>query len=121
MIGKRLKELREKRGWTQSQIASKLGVASNTYNNYENDSRGVSETMLVSIANLFGVSLDFLMGRVNVPDAVLTAVERGFSDAIELEDEQEFLKLNILIGGKPLTKEEKKLFRALIRAKRGLE
>jgi len=29
--------------------------------------------------------------------------------------------MNITIGGKPLTNDEKKLFRALIRAKRGLD
>jgi hypothetical protein len=47
-------------------------------------------------------------------------MERQFSDAIEL-DEKDFLKMVITIGGNPLTSEEKKLFRALIRAKRGLE
>jgi hypothetical protein len=80
----------------------------------------VSEEMLIKLADLFGVSVDYLLGRVNLPDAVLTSMERQFSDAIEL-DEKDFLKMVITIGGNPLTSEEKKLFRALIRAKRGLE
>jgi transcriptional regulator with XRE-family HTH domain len=120
MIGKRLKEVREKRKWTQTYVANQMGIAPNTYNNYENDTRGVSEEMLVKIADLFGVSIDYLLGRVNVPDGVLTAMERNLSDSIEL-NEKDFLKLNITVAGKPLTTEEKKLFRALIRAKRGLE
>jgi transcriptional regulator with XRE-family HTH domain len=120
MIGKRLREIREKKGWTQTYVAVLLQIAKNTYNGYECDARGVSEEMLIKIADLFGVSVDYLLGRVNIPDAVLTAMERSFSDSIEL-DEKEFFKLNITIGGKPLTADEKKLFRALIRAKRGLD
>lgn len=120
MIGKRLREIREKKNWTQTHVAELLNVAKNTYNGYENDVRGVSEEMLIKIADLFGVSVDYLLGRVNIPDAVLTAMERQFSDAIELE-EKDFIKMNLTIGGNPLTNEEKKLFRALIRAKRGLE
>jgi transcriptional regulator with XRE-family HTH domain len=120
MIGKRLREIREKKGWTQTYVSELLEIAKNTYNGYENDARGVSEEMLIKIADLFGVSVDFLLGRVNIPDAVLTALEKDFSKAIEI-DEKEFLKMNITISGTPLTVEEKKLFRALIRAKRGLK
>jgi transcriptional regulator with XRE-family HTH domain len=120
MIGKRLREIREKKNWTQTYVAELLNIPKNTYNGYENDVRGVSEEMLIKLADLFGVSVDYLLGRVNLPDAVLTSMERQFSDAIEL-DEKDFLKMVITIGGNPLTSEEKKLFRALIRAKRGLE
>jgi transcriptional regulator with XRE-family HTH domain len=120
MIGKRMRQLREKRGWTQAYVAEKLDIKTNTLTNYELENRGLTEEMIVKVADLFGVSVDYLLGRVNIPDAVLTAMERSFSDSIEL-DEQDFLKLNITVAGKPLTVEEKKLFRALIRAKRGLE
>jgi hypothetical protein len=120
MIGKRMRELRERRGWTQSYVAEKLGIKTNTLTNYELENRGLTEDRIVSVADLFGVSVDYLLGRVNVPDGVLTAMERNLSDSIEL-NEKEFLKLNITVAGKPLTTEEKKLFRALIRAKRGLE
>lgn len=120
MIGKRMRQLREKRGWTQAYVAEKLNIKTNTLTNYELENRGLTEEMIVKVADLFGVSVDYLLGRVNIPDAVLTAMERSFSDSIEL-DEQEFIKLNITMAGKPLTVEEKKLFRALIRAKRGLE
>lgn len=120
MIGNRLKELRKNRKWTQAFVAGKLGVQTNTYTGYENDTRGVSEEMLIKLADLYGVSVDFLLGRVNVPDAVLTTFEKTFSDQIEMS-EKEFLKLNITMNGQPLSVEEKKLFRALIRAKRGLD
>lgn len=119
VIGKRLRDLREKRGWTQTYTAKMLSVAHNTYNNYETGLRGVSEEMLVRIADLFNVSVDYLLGRVNLPDAVLTAVEKKLSDAVELS-EDDFVKMNITIEGKPLSIEEKKLFHALIKAKRGL-
>jgi transcriptional regulator with XRE-family HTH domain len=120
MIGKRMRELRERRGWTQSYVAEKLGIKTNTLTNYELENRGLTEDRIVMVADLFGVSVDYLLGRVNIPEGVLTAMERNLSDSIEL-NERDFLNLNITVEGKPLTTEEKKLFRALIRAKRGLE
>ena len=38
-LGKRLKELREERGYTQKQVAGKLGLNSVTYLHYEKEQR----------------------------------------------------------------------------------
>ena len=58
----RLRELRGQLGCKQSDIASALGIASNTYSQYETGARTPSPEMLVTIAKYFNVSVDYLLG-----------------------------------------------------------
>ena len=59
----RLREARQRKGWTINQMAEKAGVAVNSISGYE---RGKSEpTMfaLVLLADTLGVTTDYLTGR----------------------------------------------------------
>lgn len=53
-----LKELRARKGWTQSQTALKLGVSTQTYNAWEKDISNVGISKVNALAELFDVSLD---------------------------------------------------------------
>lgn len=59
----RLKELRTQRGLTQSQIGELLGVSCVTIARYEAGEREPSNAKLTTLANYFGVTVDYLMGR----------------------------------------------------------
>ena len=59
----RLKELRLKKGLTQTELGEKVGVKQNTFTNWENGKREPSYENLVKLADLFEVSLDWLFGR----------------------------------------------------------
>ena len=59
----RLKELRLKKGLTQTELGEKVGVKQNTFTNWENGKREPSFENLVKLADLFEVSLDWLFGR----------------------------------------------------------
>ncbi len=59
----RLKELRKQAGLTQREMAEKLFVAQPSYIRYENGSSEPSQENLVRIADLFDVSVDYLLGR----------------------------------------------------------
>ena len=61
-MGKRLKELREERGYTQKQIADKLGLNSVTYLHYEKEQREPPLALLADMAQLYGVTVDYLLG-----------------------------------------------------------
>lgn len=66
-LGARLAYLREKKGWTKTYVANKLGIKTvSTYANWEYDTRQPDNEMLVKIADLFDVSLDFLLGRSEI-------------------------------------------------------
>ena len=58
----RLKMLRRQQSWSQSELASMLGVAQNTISNWENGSRLIDQETLVRISKLFKVSVDYLLG-----------------------------------------------------------
>lgn len=53
-----LKELRARKGLTQAQTASKLGITTQTYNAWEKDISNVGISKVNALANLFDVSLD---------------------------------------------------------------
>ena len=59
----KLKELRTKKGLTQQELAVKLNIARSTYNGYEQNFSEPSIEMLCNIANIYNVSLDYLVGR----------------------------------------------------------
>ena len=59
----RLKELRLKKGLTQTELGEKVGVKQNTFTNWENGKREPNFETLLKLADFFGVSLDWLFGR----------------------------------------------------------
>lgn len=59
----RLKELRLKKGLTQTELGEKVGVKQNTFTNWEKDKREPSFENLIKLADLLEVSLDWLFGR----------------------------------------------------------
>lgn len=59
----RLKMLREKAGWTQEELAEKIKVSDVTINRYEKGTRRPDMDILELFADIFGVSVDYLLGR----------------------------------------------------------
>lgn len=59
----RLLEQRKLEKLTQKQMAEKLGITQPSYIRYENGSSEPSLETLVKIADIFDVSVDFLLGR----------------------------------------------------------
>lgn len=64
----RLKELRKQKGLNQTAFAKAFGVAQNTVSNWENGNRTLDTATANQIANFFGVSVDYLLGRETVTD-----------------------------------------------------
>ena len=63
----RLRELRIKSGLTQNVIATKLGVSGQTILNWENGIYEPKISQLIELADLFNVTVDYLIERENVP------------------------------------------------------
>lgn len=58
--------LREKRGYSQQQLADVLHVSKNSVSHYELRECMPSIDVLISIADVFDVSVDYLLGRSSV-------------------------------------------------------
>ena len=63
VFSERLKELRLKKGLTQTELGEKVGVKQNTFTNWEKGRREPSSENLIKLADLLEVSLDWLFGR----------------------------------------------------------
>lgn len=65
MLGKKIKFLRNEQGITQDQLADYINVSRQSVWGYENNSVEPSLNVLVKIADVFNVSLDYLLCRTN--------------------------------------------------------
>lgn len=63
MFSQRLKQSRQMRAFTQQQIADLLDITINSYQKYEQGTRSPSFDILIKIADLYDVSIDWLLGR----------------------------------------------------------
>ncbi len=59
----RIKELRKQKRLTQEQISARLGVGRTTYLGYENGKIGIPAKRLEQLADMFGVSIDYISGK----------------------------------------------------------
>lgn len=66
-FGIQLRKLRKERGLRQKDVAEVLGIAQTTVANYETGIRFPDELTLHQAADYFGVTLDYLLGRSDVP------------------------------------------------------
>ncbi|MBR4382561.1 MAG: helix-turn-helix transcriptional regulator [Selenomonadaceae bacterium] len=54
---------------TQREVASSIGMAESAYQRYEQGKREPAFRQLLTLADTFNVSLDYLVGRTDKPDA----------------------------------------------------
>lgn len=76
MFSIRLKELREKQGLSQAQLGKKLGVGQSTVGMWENGKNKPQNAKLEMLANIFSVSVDYLLGRDEETTTDMTDEER---------------------------------------------
>ena len=60
-----IRNLRIDNGYTQKQIAQQLGLSQNTYSQYEVGVLNYPVDALMILADFYGVSVDYLLGRTN--------------------------------------------------------
>ncbi len=67
VFSERMIQLRKSKGLSQIAVAQEIGVASRVYQEYEYGRSEPRMSNLVKIADIFGVSLDYLTGRTDTP------------------------------------------------------
>ena len=117
--GNRIAFLRDQRGWTQEELSSSLGISRAALSHYEKNRREPDTETLAKIADLFGVSIDYLVGRTNRPDMIVDGDVCEFVSQLELTSDV-LDRFELTVDGRKLTPEEARRFIAFIRAERSM-
>lgn len=79
-LGKRIANLRQQQSMTQQQLAEALGIAQQTLGHYEVGRIRMPASMLLTLSQIFKVSLDELFGQSG---ATLRTAKRGPPSQLE--------------------------------------
>lgn len=101
-IGERIAQLRKNRSMSQFQLAKTLNIATSTLGMYETNKRKPNMEMLEKIADFFGVSIDYLLGR-ETSDKSDIDLDRAIDNAMSFD-------------GKPVTEHDRKMMKQLWKA-----
>lgn len=63
----RLRDLREDRDLTQTQVANMLGMSQTGYSKYETGENDIPTAVLIKLARFYGTSIDYLLGETSDP------------------------------------------------------
>lgn len=61
----RLRNMREDLDLSQTELAKKLNCSQRTYSYYESGGHDIPTDTLIKLADLYNVSIDYLLGRTN--------------------------------------------------------
>lgn len=70
-LGKTIKQLRQGKNWSQKDLAKRINKSVSTISGYESDAHAVPLDVLATIAQLYGVTLDELVGAERVENLSL--------------------------------------------------
>lgn len=61
----RIRDLREDKDMTQTQVAKLLGMSQTGYSKYETGENDIPTAILIKLAKLHNTSIDYLLGQTN--------------------------------------------------------
>ena len=65
---RRIRDLREDRDLSQGQVAKLLNVSQATYSRYESGVLDIPTETLLKLADYYGVTVDYILGRSQAPN-----------------------------------------------------
>lgn len=108
-MGNRLRKAREKKGYSQKYVAESLGITNSSLSNYERGERDPDTSILNRLADLYGVTMDYLFGRDQMDIKVDVDLERIRSTSdIEILAKELVQSLNQALADGVITEEQAK-------------
>lgn len=110
MYGQNLRELRKIEGWTQEEVAKRIGISKQTYSHYENENRKPGLETIRKLASVYQVDIDKIFSGSDLEN--LTTKEET-DIAKKLEDMMQDLesKDSLAFMGEPMDEEDRELLR----------
>ena len=88
-----LKKIRKERGLTAKEVVEGAGIPMRTYQNYEYMEREIGAGALQKLADFYGVSTDYLLGRESPGSEITKLVEKADVKCLEEILIREYLSL----------------------------
>lgn len=93
-FGERLKLLRLEEGLTQIELGKQFNLGKTAISLYENNERFPDKETLDKMADFFGCSVDYLLGRTDLKNIIL----ESYTEAIERQRIKDSGKEELVIG-----------------------
>ncbi|MBQ3803179.1 MAG: helix-turn-helix transcriptional regulator [Oscillospiraceae bacterium] len=87
-MGERIKQLRKENGWTQTELAEKMGVTKGTVSTWETDSRRPAFETLDQLCDLFDRSMGYVTGQSDIPGHSRMTQEEAIDVVLSVEEEE---------------------------------
>ena len=112
-----MKMLRKEHGLKQNEAAAELGVAQALLSHYENGKRECGLDFLVSAANFYGVSVDYILGRTNSRNGTVVFSETLPESTVSESYDGDPAGAGTLLRKKLITNSLEVIFSLLMKAK----
>lgn len=87
-VGKTIAKLRKEKGWTQADLAEKIGLTDKAVSKWESDNGLPDTTNFPALAEIFGVSIDYLMTGSKENKKGKQVRQANLSNNIRVEDQE---------------------------------
>lgn len=91
MLGDRIREVRNAAHESQEKMGERIGYSQRAIASYENGDRQPRLEVLEKIADTYGVSMDYLFGRTDIPNIYAHQIETADGKKSEFWDTQKEL------------------------------
>ncbi len=85
-LGTRLELLRKKSGWSKTEVAKRIGLSSSTICKHEYGDREPDLDTICKYAELYDVSLEYLVGLMDDPNVSITMIASMNTNQIDSND-----------------------------------
>ncbi len=69
-VYRRIRDLREDNDLTQTEMGKILFCSQRVYSNYERGDLDIPTDILIKLADYYGVSVDYILGRTDKPEMI---------------------------------------------------
>lgn len=102
-IGNRIINLREKKNWSQKELARQIGISPSVMNRIELEDRPIKDYELKIIASVLDTTTDYLLGRIlnedqatyDAPDSIKKVINLLGIHELSADDVEELRKEDI--------------------------
>ncbi|NEZ43490.1 helix-turn-helix transcriptional regulator [Paenibacillus alvei] len=115
----RLREMRKFKKKSGTAIAKMLGISPPYYYDIEKGDRNLSMEIASKLADIYGVSVDYLIGRETNGEDIEN--EKDFLQQLDLNNKELLEQFDLTLDGVPVTEEEAQNIIAFLRTARQMK